>query len=63
MKHNSIHVLLAIVALFYLKLEQLDVKTAILHDKLEETIYMHQPEKFIVEGKEDLVLSIEEIII
>jgi hypothetical protein len=52
-KHSSIRVLLAMVALFDLELEQLDVKTAFLHGELEETIYMHQPEGFIVEGKED----------
>jgi hypothetical protein len=54
-KHSFIHVLLAMVALFDLELEQLDVKTAFLHGELEETIYMHQPEGFIVEGKEDHV--------
>lgn len=54
-KHSSIRVLLAMVALFDLELEQLDVKTAFLHGELEERIYMHQPEGFIVQGKEDHV--------
>jgi len=52
-KHSSIRVLLAIVALFDLELKQLDVKTTFLHDDLEEQIYMKQPEGFVVEGKED----------
>ena len=39
-KHSSIRVLLAMVALFDLELEQLDVKTAFLHGELEEKIYM-----------------------
>jgi len=45
----SIRVLLAMVALFDLELEQLDVKIAFLHGELEETISMHQPEGFIVD--------------
>ena len=47
-KHSSIWVLLAMVALFDLELEQLDVKTTFLHGKLEEQIYMKQPEGFVV---------------
>ena len=35
-KHSSIKVLLAMVALFDLELEQLDVKTTFLHGELEE---------------------------
>jgi hypothetical protein len=62
-KHSSIRVLLAMVALFDLELEQLDVKTAFLHGELEETIYMQQPEGFIVEGKKRSCLSVEEITI
>lgn len=50
MKHSSIRMLLAIVALFDLELEQLDVKIAFIHGELE-AIHMHQPEGFIVEGK------------
>ena len=55
MKHSSIRVLLALVAMHDLELEQLDVKTAFLHGELEEDIYMQQPEGFVVEGKEDHV--------
>ena len=43
------------VALFNLDLEQLYVKTAFLHGKLEEYIYMNQPEEFIILEKEDHV--------
>lgn len=50
-KHSSIRVLLAMVAKFDFELEQLDVKTSFLHGELEETIFMHQPEGFIVPGK------------
>lgn len=58
-RHTSIRVLLAFVALFDLELEQLDVKTAFLHGELEEEIYMDQPEGFIVPGKEHLVCRLK----
>lgn len=54
-KHSSIRVLLALVAMEDLELHQLDVKTAFLHGDLEEEIYMKQPEGFEVEGKEEHV--------
>jgi hypothetical protein len=54
-KHSSIRVLLSMAALFDLELEQLDVKTTFLHGELEEQIYMHQPEGFKIQGKEDQV--------
>ncbi|GKV28505.1 hypothetical protein SLEP1_g37549 [Rubroshorea leprosula] len=58
-KHNSIRVLLAMVTLYDLELEQLDVKTAFLHVELEEWIYMSQLEGFIVSGKEDHVCLLQ----
>ena len=38
---SSIRVALGLVARLNLEVEQLDVKTAFLHDDLEEEIYMH----------------------
>lgn len=52
MKHSSIHVLLAMVTKFDLELEWLDVKTTFLDSELEDIIYIHQPEGFIVPCKE-----------
>ena len=54
-KHTSIRVLLALTAVQNLELEQLDVKTTFLHGKLEETIYMKQPQGFKVKGDGELV--------
>ena len=54
-KHSSIRLLLAYVAMFNLELEQLDVKTAFLHGNLEETLYMEQPPGFIAKGSENKV--------
>ena len=55
MKHKSIRVLLAMVSVFNLELDQLDVKTAFLHGNLEEEIYMKQPEGFVDSEKSDHV--------
>ena len=49
LKHSSIRVLLALVAMHDLELKQLDVKTTFRHGELEEDIYMQQPKGFVVE--------------
>lgn len=54
-KHSSIRILLAIVVQKNWELHQLNVKTAFLHGKLEETIYIEQPEGFIRPGDEGKV--------
>ena len=51
-KHCSIRVLLAMVAMWDLELEQMDVKTAFLHGSLEEEIYTLQPEGFVKPSSE-----------
>jgi ATP-binding cassette subfamily B (MDR/TAP) protein 1 len=38
---------------------KLNVKTAFLHGKLDDKIYMNQPEGFIVPSKEDLVCKLK----
>ena len=45
-KLNTIKTVLSIVVSEELHLEQLDVKTAFLHQDLDEEIYMHQLEGF-----------------
>ena len=42
-----------------MELDQLDVKTAFLHGRLEEEILMSQPEGFILPGKEDHVCKLK----
>ncbi|CAM8970182.1 unnamed protein product [Rhodiola kirilowii] len=54
-KHSAIRVVLSMVAEFDLELEQLDVKTAFLHGKLDEEIYMTQPDGFTVGNTEEKV--------
>ncbi|GKA47326.1 retrovirus-related pol polyprotein from transposon TNT 1-94 [Tanacetum coccineum] len=52
---TSIRMILAIAALRNLKVHQMDVKTAILNEDLEEEIYMNQPEGFIAPRQEGKV--------
>ena len=42
-----------------LEIEQLDIKTTILHGELDEEIYMKQPEGFVEKGKENLVCPLK----
>ena len=59
MKLNTIRSVLSIVANKELYLEKLDVKTAFLHGDLDEEIYMHQPEGFLEEGKQNIVCRLK----
>ena len=54
-KTNSIRLLLAFAAANNFEIHQVDVKSAFLNGKLEESIYMHQPKGFVAKGKEDWV--------
>ena len=54
-RHTSIRVLLALMAILNMELENLDVKTSFFHGRLEEDILMQQPEGFEVQGKKNLV--------
>ena len=51
----SLRAILAIVAKLDLELVQMDVKTAFLHEELDEEIFMGQPEGFRSEGQESKV--------
>ena len=54
-RFGSIRTLLAIAAKREMYVHQMDVHTAFLNGKLDEDIFMGQPEGFEVEGKEDMV--------
>lgn len=58
-KHTSIRVILAMVAMHDMELEQLDVKTVFLHGDLEEEIYMQQSEGFEKEGMKNHVCRLK----
>ena len=54
-KHTSIRVILAMVTHFDMELEQINVKTAFLRGKLDEMIYMRQPEGYVIKRHKDKV--------
>ena len=54
--------LLALAALEDWEMEAVDVKTTFLYGKLDEDIYMRQPEGFLVQGKEQLVWRLKRAI-
>ena len=53
-KKDSFRIVMALVAHYDLELHQMDVKTVFLNGDLDETIFMAQPEGFVVKGKEHL---------
>ena len=54
-RHTSIRMILALVAVHSMHLEQMDVKTAFLHGEIEEQIVMSQPEGFEDQSSGDWV--------
>ena len=61
-KKDSLRIIMALVAHFDLELHQMDVKTAFLNGKLDEDIYMEQPEGFAKKGNEHLVCKLKKSI-
>lgn len=61
-RHSSIRLLFAIAAQLDLAVDHVDVVTAFLHGDLDETIYMSQPEGFLVEGEEDKVYRLRKAV-
>jgi len=53
---------MALVAHYDLELHQMDVKTAFLNGELHETVYMAQPEGFVVNGKEHMACKLNKSI-
>jgi hypothetical protein len=58
-KLTSIGFLLSISSTSNFEIEKMDVKTAFLHQDLDEEIYMRQPNGFVVKGKEELVCKLK----
>jgi hypothetical protein len=60
-KLTSIKYMLFVVVAFDFELEQMDVKTTLLHGDLEEEIYMKQPGGFVVKGKKGVGMQVEKV--
>lgn len=58
-RYTSLRLVLAIAAKERLFIRQWDVSTAFLNGKLDEEIYMIQPQGYVAKGKEDYVLKLE----
>ena len=50
---------MSLAVVFYLEIEQMEVKKAFLHGDLEEEIYMKHSQGFIIKGKEELVYRLK----
>ena len=58
-RFSSIRALLAFAVQNHMLIHQMDVVTAFLNCKLDEEIYMHQPDGYAVQGKEHLVCRLK----
>jgi hypothetical protein len=58
-KMTSIRTILSHVAVEYLHLQQIYLKITFLHGDLEEYIYMQQPQRHEIKGKENLVCKLK----
>ena len=59
---ESFRIILASAIHKDLKLHQIDVTTAFMNGKLEEELYMKQPQGFILKGQEELVCRLSKSI-
>jgi hypothetical protein len=57
-KFTSIRCILTLAALEDMEIHQMGVKTSFLNGKLEEEIYMEQPQGFVHQGSEHLVCKL-----
>ena len=58
-RFETVRMMIALAVQNGLKLHQMDVTTAFLNGKLEEEVYMKQPEGFIIKGLERLICKLK----
>ena len=57
-KFTTIRLMIALACRYNLELQHINIKGAYLNGKLEDDVYMRQPEGFMVKGKEHLVCKL-----
>jgi hypothetical protein len=62
LKKDSFRIVMALIAHYDLELHQMDMKTAFLNGDLHETVYMAQPEGFVINGKEQMTYKLNKSI-
>ena len=58
---ETIRIVIVVAAQKKLKMFQLDVKSAFLNGKLDEEIYVEQPQGFFVQGREEKVYRLKKL--
>ena len=61
-RRTTLRMLFAVSVNFDLKISHFDVKTAFLYGDLTETVFMSQPEGFVMEGEETLVCKLSKAV-
>ena len=56
-RYTTIRTIISLAAIFRWKLHQMDVKTTFLNGKIEEEVYIEQPEGFVTHGKKLMYVS------
>ena len=58
-RYTTIKTIISLAAVFGWKLHQMDVKTTFLNGKIEEEVYVEQPEGFVTHGKKTHVCKLK----
>ena len=61
-RYTTIRTIISLVAVFEWKLHQMDVKTAFLNGKIEEEVYIEQPEGVVTHGKKTHVCKLKKAV-
>ena len=58
-RYTTIRTIISLATIFRWKLHQMDVKTTFLNGKIEEEVYIEQPEGFVTHGKKTHVCKLK----